>query len=961
MKVPSPTEGRTRPTPQGMDYLRAATPDFGGLVSGLNSLGASIEAKTTASKAERDKLTQYNAQIAFNDFETGTQGLVDGLKKSADPAAANFPEVVGTEFTNYENRFIESLPPDLQDMYRVKTSEKRQTVLKDARDFDLEQRGAYYKQGIDKAGDQAQIAVEADKNSLETNKARVREIIESADLSLTQRAEMLRLNDEQLEGIAYRKEVEDHKVKTQGASSELAKAIKWAAGELGGDPIDVATLFSFETGGTFSTSIKGGAGGKYVGLFQAGPNEQAEFGVRAGQSYQEQAEAFVRYMKKRGYKPGMSFLDMYSTVNAGAPGRHNARDTSVGGTPGTVADKVNNQMAGHRKNATALFGGTYEVPDELDSDPRYSNVSYEDRIALRKAADSNASSILTAMQNERKAQQAGFINNFKLKVLDGAYGQKELDEARQYGLVDDFEDIKMMQGMIDKRNEDGQDLRDVQAKFDKGLMWSFLDEKDNKIANTWFNEVNKGALEKGDAGYFDNILLPFTRVTKMIPKDAINKLDAMSRQQSPTALFALDALSKLHNAEPDAYERQVPEATQKNVDFWEARKNAGYDQKATLDLIGGRMTLEQRNAREVFGKQADAFFNDPANVGYFDKVLEAFSPDTSMPFDPTAQAPVWGSARLGMESDWKTIYKENLILAQGDHAIAESMTNKQVGRTWGTTDFGGRFTLMKWPPSKVGYNESNGKWLEDQARGELHIPPNQSMQLISDDQTQADFAKGKPASYLVAIQTPEGWQLATNANGDIIRQHFIKTAEIKLNEDENFGLEQQKFEVKQSFLRYTEAAAHSQATGIPIPQDIVDDYNNQRAAVDKREDELAKKRQGPIDNSPEKVRPEGPLVLNLLREQHKRQVVVPGVDVKTLEGYPPPALGMISAGNIPIAGSVKDVYLLKIPEDGGFVIVPRFGTEKEALHKYNTTPDHLGIFADENSANAYIKSLKGKR
>ncbi len=49
-------------------------------------------------------------------------------------------------------------------------------------------------------------------------------------------------------------------------------------------------------------------------------------------------------------------LDIYSAINAGGVGRYGASDAHNGGAPGTVADKVNNQMAGHRQKALALIG-----------------------------------------------------------------------------------------------------------------------------------------------------------------------------------------------------------------------------------------------------------------------------------------------------------------------------------------------------------------------------------------------------------------------------------------------------------------------------------------------------------------------------------------------------------------------------------------------------------------------------
>ncbi|WP_210342279.1 hypothetical protein [Methylorubrum rhodesianum] len=130
-----------------------------------------------------------------------------------------------------------------------------------------------------------------------------------------------------------------------------------SAGRLGTSPVDLGTVISYETGGTFSPSIRGGSGNRHIGLIQFGIPEQRQYGASQDQSFGEQLGAVERYLTDRGFKPGMGLLDLYSTINAGRPGRYNASDAGNGGAPGTVADKVNGQMAGHRAKASAFLGG----------------------------------------------------------------------------------------------------------------------------------------------------------------------------------------------------------------------------------------------------------------------------------------------------------------------------------------------------------------------------------------------------------------------------------------------------------------------------------------------------------------------------------------------------------------------------------------------------------------------------
>ncbi|MDI6026714.1 phage tail length tape measure family protein [Corticibacterium sp. UT-5YL-CI-8] len=146
--------------------------------------------------------------------------------------------------------------------------------------------------------------------------------------------------------------------------NDLVSNIKALAGNIGANPRDVAALMSFES--NLKPDIWGGSGGRHYGLIQAGPSERSTYGITPGGSLADQFKGIEAYFKDRGYKPGMSGLDLYSTVNAGRPGLHNRSDTANGGTWGTVADKWNSQMGPHFDKADALLGSSNEAAAGLD-------------------------------------------------------------------------------------------------------------------------------------------------------------------------------------------------------------------------------------------------------------------------------------------------------------------------------------------------------------------------------------------------------------------------------------------------------------------------------------------------------------------------------------------------------------------------------------------------------------------
>lgn len=147
-----------------------------------------------------------------------------------------------------------------------------------------------------------------------------------------------------------------------GVPGDIGEGIKATAASLGIDPIDLGTAISYETDGTFDPMKKGPTTqwGQHQGLIQFGEPQAKEYGVDWSNPIGSQLGpdgAIAKYLTAHGVKPGMKLLDIYSAINAGGVGKYDASDANNGGAPGTVRDKVENQMAGHRAKALALLGG----------------------------------------------------------------------------------------------------------------------------------------------------------------------------------------------------------------------------------------------------------------------------------------------------------------------------------------------------------------------------------------------------------------------------------------------------------------------------------------------------------------------------------------------------------------------------------------------------------------------------
>lgn len=180
-------------------------------------------------------------------------------------------------------------------------------------------------------------------------------------------------------------------------SGDVKTGIQSTAEALGVDPVDLATAISYETAGTFDPTKAGPKTqwGQHKGLIQFGEPQAQKYGVDWENPVGSQLGpdgAVAKYLRDTGVKPGMGLMDIYSAINAGRVGRYDASDANNGGAPGTVADKVNEQMAGHREKALAMFADASPQPVDrgamLDTEGlRMEPASYAGPQGSQSAAD----------------------------------------------------------------------------------------------------------------------------------------------------------------------------------------------------------------------------------------------------------------------------------------------------------------------------------------------------------------------------------------------------------------------------------------------------------------------------------------------------------------------------------------------------------------------------------------------
>jgi tape measure domain-containing protein len=271
--------------------------------------------------------------------------------------------------------------------------------------------------------------------------------------------------------------------------SSKAQALIAAANRLGVSPLDLATLISFETGGSFSPSIVGGAGGNYQGLIQFGPPERRQYGMNRGQSFEEQIQGpVVRYFQDRFAQAGMStqgadLLKLYTTVLAGSPSANpNARDAF-----GTSARSGVAAMGPHRQRALQMFfGGSME------------NVGYSSAEAganMAKAYEQQAE----AAEDQAKQAQKTLETNRELNKTRLQSLQSTINENAQ--VTKGLQIARATDETTRLRLQKEQELLDLEIKTREKLK-TYLDEEEKPlIMDTYRKEKLKIELKYAEEIY----------------------------------------------------------------------------------------------------------------------------------------------------------------------------------------------------------------------------------------------------------------------------------------------------------------------------------------------------------------------------------------------------------------------------------------------------------------------------
>jgi tape measure domain-containing protein len=271
---------------------------------------------------------------------------------------------------------------------------------------------------------------------------------------------------------------------------EIVVATSKLAEKMGLSAQDLLTAMSYETGGSLNPEKVGPTtkNGVQRGLFQAGDVQQKELGGIDFKNVQDQIDKFGTYLEKRGVKAGDSLLQIYAAINAGNAKNTEARDAAQGGAPGTVRDKVDTQMEGHKARAAALLEYYKSQADQAKKEEK-------DEEKAQERADKYHETLKGQIETRRLKTEDDKVDS--LESAQQLAVQREIEKAKKAGTELSKEELELVREQakeaynVKHADDEANDSKKKMAEADKVV-------NDLVAARNQLIALNKTQTKNGD-------------------------------------------------------------------------------------------------------------------------------------------------------------------------------------------------------------------------------------------------------------------------------------------------------------------------------------------------------------------------------------------------------------------------------------------------------------------------------
>jgi len=277
----------------------------------------------------------------------------------------------------------------------------------------------------------------------------------------------------------------------------------------------------------------------------------------------------------------------------------------------------------------------------------------------------------------------------------------------------------------------------------------------------------------------------------------------LTKSMDPARMkVGFDLLDKLDRDNPVAFKTDFP-GTDKQLDIWKAKTEYLPPDEVVRQMreLQSPAARKAREEAEAAGQKLVEKWGASDVAGQFDGWVVRNTPRIGTQPPVSAQTPV---IQGEMVNEWKDLFS-TYWAELGDETQAKELATKRLAVKWGQTTVGsmgvGQTRVMPNPPERYfpaidgshdwinrQLNEDviaamgdaggpGGKGVRTQAFGVPLTPEQQTAHnkatadktIVTDNQTQADIAAGRPPSYQVVVELDGRYQVLTDATGKTLR------------------------------------------------------------------------------------------------------------------------------------------------------------------------------------------------
>lgn len=857
MRVPVPTAGRVVPKVQDA-YTQASPGAFKGasdFVQGVSGFGKSLTALAGTFQERDQKTDKFNSLTNLSKFDQDMTESLTELKRGYASDGKGYTKTAESLYDEKAAQYLSTVPPELQDEFRYRVQENKKSIVADSLSFQYQAGDAHFKQGVSDELNRARTTLDQNPGALDAQRAHMSEVIDATDLPQIEKEDLKRKVNIGLETATYKAEVrKDASTRIAIGVGDIADFNSGARAiilkEEGYVPTAMWDVNHHRVGYSSDTTTDENGN---VHVVQAGDvttradadrdlnrriKEADNAGAKAvgGERWGALGANVKAGLASVYYHYGKYPQEVIRAVEGG-----NAQDIA------SAVRGLSSNPARREREAKIIEGS-----GGIDADPRFQNIPYEDRLALRDDADREAAQEATAQAKANKDLLDKQSNNLYLGLLDGTKGQADIDQARQAGWLTDYDSINKANGILKEANVQTRLAGEAALKINGGGVFDPTDPDDKKRLNAYVGKDGLNRITQGDQAYIHDSIVPLVSHTGDIPTDVAGTLIGMVRaNDSQQAMFALDALAQLRDTNQIAFDSRVSNDVAAQVDMWDSQKTLVTDQAELLNNVRGGTDQATRQARLNLRNEAKGILSQSQNgvpnsrsmlssvVGAFDGY---FTRAPNLYTNPLANQ--------ALEKEFSTLFVDKYSLT-GNTQTATDLAIKDLQRTWGVTAVGNRRLLMKYPPEAAGYRPINGSydWIDASVRQDLNLPVGEGFEILSDDRTREDIQKfqkdpsAPPPSYRVFTVDADGVaRERVDANGRPARINFKPPAYVLQDQADTFDRQAARFRAEEIIANYPRLQSGALASGTQVPEEdtkALNDALKARENLDKA-DEAAK-------------------------------------------------------------------------------------------------------------------------